>query len=473
MKSSFGNLGFVGRLIAVMLALAVSPVLVVAQESDLTDEQLEEIQNQVALGLHEILEQNAFNRVRFSSDVRVRYHGEYFGDENDIYIDPAKPTGDPLNNDIDRHRFRTRARVGMVSDLGMGFETGFRLVSGGSSPTSLNQTMGTFFQKYAVGLDTAYGKWMPFYPFVNLMVGRFANPFWSTEMVWNSSLNFDGAALQANLPARFDGFISDQFSFQIEPGIAGGAFPLEELNFEEADKYLLGGQVNVKLGLSRLVYPKPEFKFPQLRLGVGYYSYVNTQGEFSPLAEPTLNDFTVPLIQQKGNTRFDINPDTATTKLALASKFTIVDVLGEISFKMIEPIPFSASITGNYVTNIGYVENEINERTGIEVDPATTAYYARLDLGYGLVKGLGMFSLFGTYRYLERDAVMDAYTDSDFHGGGTDAQGFTVGGTAYLSSKVTVSVSYMDAQEIDPDPTASSGGGWNQKSVLIDFNFSY
>ena len=27
------------------------------------------------------------------------------------------------------------------------------------------------------------------------------------------------------------------------------------------------------------------------------------------------------------------------------------------------------------------------------------------------------------YKYLEADAVLDAFTDSDFHGGGTDAEG--------------------------------------------------
>jgi Putative porin len=32
------------------------------------------------------------------------------------------------------------------------------------------------------------------------------------------------------------------------------------------------------------------------------------------------------------------------------------------------------------------------------------------------------------YKYIERDAVLDAYNDSDFHLGGTNAKGWVIGG---------------------------------------------
>ena len=40
------------------------------------------------------------------------------------------------------------------------------------------------------------------------------------------------------------------------------------------------------------------------------------------------------------------------------------------------------------------------------------------------------------YRYVESDAVVDGFTDSDFGGGGTNVQGFTIGGNVALSTLV-------------------------------------
>jgi hypothetical protein len=53
-----------------------------------------------------------------------------------------------------------------------------------------------------------------------------------------------------------------------------------------------------------------------------------------------------------------------------------------------------------------------------------------------------------TYRYLERDAVLDAFTDSDFHLGGTNSKGFIVGGQYGLSKSTSLSARWLSSQEI-------------------------
>ena len=57
-----------------------------------------------------------------------------------------------------------------------------------------------------------------------------------------------------------------------------------------------------------------------------------------------------------------------------------------------------------------------------------------------------------SYRYVERDAVLDAFTDSDFHLGGTDAKGYQVGFDLGLSRGIWLRWRYLTANEVDGPP---------------------
>ncbi len=56
------------------------------------------------------------------------------------------------------------------------------------------------------------------------------------------------------------------------------------------------------------------------------------------------------------------------------------------------------------------------------------------------------------YRYLERDAVVDAFTDSDFRLGGTDVKGFTFGAEYALNPRTQMRLRYLSGNEIDGPP---------------------
>jgi len=64
----------------------------------------------------------------------------------------------------------------------------------------------------------------------------------------------------------------------------------------------------------------------------------------------------------------------------------------------------------------------------------------------------GAWRTYFGYRYVEADAVLDAFTDSDFHLGGTDAKGFFVGGDFAFSPRVFARLKYFSANEIDGPP---------------------
>jgi hypothetical protein len=58
------------------------------------------------------------------------------------------------------------------------------------------------------------------------------------------------------------------------------------------------------------------------------------------------------------------------------------------------------------------------------------------------------------YRYLEKDAVLDAYTDSDFHLGGTNNKGFILGAQYGLGKNAWLSARWLSSNEISGLPLA-------------------
>ena len=58
------------------------------------------------------------------------------------------------------------------------------------------------------------------------------------------------------------------------------------------------------------------------------------------------------------------------------------------------------------------------------------------------------------YKYLEPDAVPDAFTDSDFHLGGTNARGFIVGGSLGLFDNTWLTARWLSANEVYGPPMA-------------------
>ena len=52
------------------------------------------------------------------------------------------------------------------------------------------------------------------------------------------------------------------------------------------------------------------------------------------------------------------------------------------------------------------------------------------------------------YKRLEADSVLDAFTDSNFHLGGTDAKGWLIGGNYAIDKNAWVSARYFSADTI-------------------------
>ncbi|MDP2903096.1 MAG: putative porin [Methylovulum sp.] len=56
------------------------------------------------------------------------------------------------------------------------------------------------------------------------------------------------------------------------------------------------------------------------------------------------------------------------------------------------------------------------------------------------------------YRYIQRDAVLDAFTDTIFHQGGTDAKGWIIGGNYGLAKNTWLMFRWFSTESIDGPP---------------------
>ena len=116
------------------------------------------------------------------------------------------------------------------------------------------------------------------------------------------------------------------------------------------------------------------------------------------------------------------------------------------------------------MNNIGFDRSTVAALTG---NPAITAqtqgYQVGLSVGHPEILHFPQWRAFGYYRYLQADAVIDAFTDPDFHLGGTNAKGWIIGADLGLYKNFWLSLKYTSANEITGPPLAID-------SLFLDLN---
>ena len=226
-----------------------------------------------------------------------------------------------------------------------------------------------------------------------------------------------------------------------------GAFPLSLETPSSQSKWLAGGQIGTDL----------EFlDASRVRLAAAYYDYIHIVGQRNA-PDSTLLNYTAPALLQKGNTLFDIaNPTDPTTNpenlFALAANYRIVNATLIADWHVFEG--YAVNLTADAARNIGFSSADVFYRTGAYVAPRINGYEA--DLGFGSF-GFGRSNTWRAsvgYRYLERDAVLDAFNDEDFHLGGTDTKGYIVTVDYAINPRVWARLKYLSANAIDGPPLA-------------------
>jgi hypothetical protein len=406
------------------------------------------------------------SRVKVFGDVTVRYQADRFPNDNtpNAVFDFnainaaggfAKTTFPFLDTTEDRNRLRLRARLGVEADINEHFRAFVRLASGSlTDPSSESQTFGTSGQRYTVGFDQAYLIWdsnrRDQLSYVTAEVGRVANPWFApTELVYARDLSFEGAA------ATFRFGWGDGGPDRSHVYATIGGFPILEVPlYHDENKWLVAGQLgtNLRFGDS-----------DHLRLGMAYYDFMRVTGVRNEVDDFAQN-FTAPAFVRTGNSVFDIansSTDPSANLFALAAHFRLVDLAGNYEHSFGK---YSAAFTAEGVRNIGYNKTEVFALTTQEPPSnENTGYVGEVSFGHPVVDAFNKWRGAVGYRYVKRDAVLDSWTDADFHGGGTNAEGFYVWGSYGLAKNTWVRVRYMSANEID-------GPRYGQDILQLDIN---
>ena len=142
------------------------------------------------------------DRLKWTGDIRVGYENDSFGTANapEIYFQSQGDTN-VKNTLLERDRLRMRTRLALDATVTPETSAGLRLTTGNSAdPTSTTQTLGQYDNKYSFTLDRAFLKYQPQgdQPWGSVSAGRMPNPFFSTNLVWNDNLNFEGVSVTAD-----------------------------------------------------------------------------------------------------------------------------------------------------------------------------------------------------------------------------------------------------------------------------------
>jgi hypothetical protein len=373
------------------------------------------------------------NRFTFFGDLRLRYQDNLYADGNAFFIDPqatnATRSLQLLNTTEDQALWRIRARLGAYARINDWLTGAVRISTGNlNNPTSANLTQGNYFNRYTIGLDWAYLQADP-YDWLTAVGGRFPNPFLHTDLVWATDLALDGAYLKlkpligANTRAVF----------------TVGAFPLQEVQLSPDDKWLYAGQAGLQW----------EGVDARAQIGLAYYSYSNIVGIQNPPGSNQFN-YTAPLFLQKGNTLFNISSDPAQPLLALASNYRNWNLTGILDLPAFATNRFV--ITGDYVRNTGWNAGQASANVGTSVAAETTGWQVRLALGRPELRERNDWLVSMGYKWLQRDAVLDSFADTDFRLGGTNAKGYTLAAAYAFDRNFWLSARWLSADQVSGPP---------------------
>lgn len=418
-------------------------------------------------------------RMRWFGDVRLREQSDFFSDDNII---TSYPDFDAINDaggvtragadaffnyTEDRHRLRFRLRLGFETDITESLLMSASLATGNlNNPISLNQTLGNASDPYQLNMESGFLQWHledeDDLTWVSVQGGRTRNPYWRvTELVFDNDIHMEGISTNVRLPLPEVYPLEAKTGHRREFFAVVGGYPLDEGEIAFADgssndKWIWGVQSGVEFAFTKLHSAKLAFAF---------FDYINIAGQRNTLGS-TIKDWTAPDSVTKGNTMFDIrnDADPTTNLFALASDFQLVNLTAEYRYAGFHPYLLTSAV--DVVKNIGFDRREIFRRTGADISERSLGYVVQFNLGWPEINSFGDWSVFGGYRYMQRDAVLDAYTDSNFHLAGTDSQGYFLGGHFGITRDTWVRVRWLSSDEIDGPPLGID-------SLQVDLNSQF
>lgn len=373
-------------------------------------------------------------------------------------VSPTNPNA-LLNTKDNQNLGRERFRLGIDAAVNDSVDAGIRLATGNTqNPVSTNQTLGNTGYGYQFAVDRAFLRYNAHdsskFNWLTLMGGRTINPFFTggSELVWDEDLSFEGAAATVRQRIGANDLTGD-FGGK-GPVVFGtaGIFPLQAQNpltgLTSLQKWMFGGQGGLEWGFDNQ---------DMFKLGGAFYDYQGIKGAINKsTTDNSCADSSQSVTQsapqyiQGGNSMVGLCSTAIGSSVygmyGLASDYKILDINTVYDFALFSPVHLK--IGGDYAKNVGFDANKIYAYTGQHIGNQTTGWQVKADLGWSKVDVPGNWNASFAYRYLERDAVLSSYTDSDFHLGTTNVKGWMVAGSYGLMKNVWMSGRWMSADMI-------------------------
>ena len=318
----------------------------------------------------------------WKGDIRYRYESKIKTDDE---------------NSRDRHRIRVRLGVypWITEELSAGVQVS---TAGAGDPVSRNQTLGDGFTAKDLNLNQAFIDYHPMFldGEANFIFGKREvkqTLVRVNDLVWDSDLTLEGMTFQ---------FGKDGKKQRQGINAVAGYYFIDEWKKSEDDPFFWAAQLAYTGQAGDLGF----------MLGAGYYDYHNIMGnDDSVLGDWTDGDY----FGNSHNGVYDFD-------------YNILELFANVGGKFDGSLPWK--LYGQYVMNVAE-----------DVDEDDKGYLVGFKLGKA--KKVGQWELDANYTYLEKDAVLGAFTDSDRWGGGTDGQGFEVGGKYHLVQNMLLGVKYL------------------------------
>ena len=310
----------------------------------------------------------------------------------------------------DRDRNRIRARAHLVADVTPTVEVGLGVASGGEDPVSSNQTLGGGGSSKGLNLDLAYFDWDGLKN-THIVGGKFKNYLIDSgrnALLWDSDWRPEGIGFS---------WANDLFFVN-----AMGTWIESDSKKEQSFAYTTQAGIKMDIGSDM-----------KLVAGVGYYVF-DTAGLHSFFGDD--DDFF-------GNS-FD--PVTNT----YLYDYEEIELFAGMNFSLFDrPL----LVYGTYVQNQAADDNDVAWSYGFKY--GKTSKLHDWDIGY-------------MYKHLEADAALGLLVDSDFGGGGTDAEGHVFKASYGLAKGLAAKFTYFIN-----DVGLKSGDPIDFNRLQLDLAFKY
>lgn len=425
-------------------------------------------------------------RFKLSGDIRLREQSNFMGSDNISLADnmksqsylnynvvngtaastaQANPTSPNayMNTTNNQSISQERFRLGIDAQVTDSVDAGMRLTTGNTrNPVSTNQTLGNTGYGYQFAVDRAFIRYTALdskkFNWLTLMGGRTPNPFFTggSEMVWDEDLSFEGAVATVRQRVGQNGMEDELGGKGPTVFATAGIFPLQAQNpvssLTSLQKWMFGGQTGVDWGFDN----QDSFKAT-----AAYYDFQGIKGVINKSATDnscvdSSQDVTqsAPQYIQGGNSMVGLctTPQVSGQNTNVYGLYGLASDFKELNFNTQYDLalfaPIHMRLTGDFVKNIGFNANQIYAYTGQHISEQTTGWLVKADLGWNKTELPGHWSAFFAYRYLERDAVLSSYTDSNFHLGSTNTKGWMIGGKYGLMKNIWLQGRWMAADMI-------------------------